>query len=77
MTKSGWLLIPVGGIPDELDTNDFDALDAFARSGAFDFENGDTYSNVSEHGQFAFIDSDDAPTFDDAIEKKVGGLHRC
>jgi len=75
MSKTGWLLIPVAGIPDDLDTNDFDALDAFARSGAFDLDNDEVYADVSELGQFAFISTDDAPGFDDAIEKKLGGLH--
>jgi hypothetical protein len=69
MSKSGWLLIPVGGIPDDLDTEDTEALIEFAERGEFDMENRNVYADISEHGQFAFIDSDEAPTFSDALKK--------
>jgi hypothetical protein len=67
MAGSGWLLIPVGGMPYPTDC---DELAELAEGGAFDFEsrNG-PYADISEHGQFAYIDSDEAPSFNDALKK--------
>lgn len=62
---SGWLLIPIGGMPELPDS---DRLEELANGGTFDFENGDVYSDVSQHRQFVYVDSDEAPTLPQALE---------
>ena len=66
MTTYGWLLVPVA--VNSADTSP-DALDALVEDGAFDFDNAGAYADVSANKQYAFVSTDDAPTFYDALKE--------